>query len=100
MGYIYTVLWFITALLLFFKFRKESRIVYVLSGYFIYLGFWWLANQLLEADLMNGIYGWIFRGVSLVMLIILAVVYLLEKRSSAAKTTEIENPQAADTESH
>lgn len=91
MGYLYTVLWFLTALLLFVRFRKESRIVYVLSGYFVFLGFWWLANQLLETDLMTGIFGWIFRGVSLLMLIVLGIVYFLEKRSSAQKASSADS---------
>lgn len=88
MGYIYTALWFVVAILLFVRFRKESRIIYVLSGYFFYAGCWWLANQLLEVDLMAGMYGWIFRGISLAMLVLLAIVYLAEKRSHTAASSE------------
>ena len=88
MGYIYTGLWFVAAILLLVRFRKESRIIYVLSGYFFYAGCWWLANQLLEIDLMAGVYGWIFRGISAVMLVALGVVYLTEKRSRTAASSE------------
>ena len=83
MGYVYAVLWFVVSALLFVKFRKESRIVYVLSAYFVFTGFWWLANQFTEADLMTGSYGWILRGVSLAMLVVLGIVYVLEKQSAS-----------------
>lgn len=85
MGYVYTALWLLAALLLFVKFRKESWLVYVLSGYFLFAGCWWLANQLTEQELLSGVYGWIFRGVSIVMLVLLIVVHFLEKRSAAGK---------------
>lgn len=83
MGYVYTMLWFVVAVLLFVKFRKESRIVYVLSAYFIFTGFWWLANQFTEADMMSGRYGWVLRGVSLAMLVVLGIIYALEKQSAS-----------------
>lgn len=92
MGYIYTALWFVLAILLFVKFRKESRIIYVLCAYFLYAGGWWLANQLLEVDLMAGVYGWVFRGISVVMLVMLAVVYISEKRSHTASASEEAEP--------
>ena len=68
MGYLYSALWFIVAAVLLIRFRKESAVVYILSGYFAFAGVWWLADQLAEADMLSGIYGWILRIVSAVML--------------------------------
>ena len=38
MGYLYTVMWFMMALLLYSKFKNEGKIVYILSGYFLFAG--------------------------------------------------------------
>ena len=79
MGYVYSGLWFIMAVVLLAKFRKESKMVYVLGTYFIFLGAWWLADQLVSADMLHGTYGWVLRGVSLAAVVISGVVYYFEK---------------------
>lgn len=97
MGYVYSVLWFIIAGFLFVKFKNESRIVYVLSGYFLFAGFWWLANQIIELDLMNGVYGWVFRGISLAVLAVLFITYLLERRDASRLIEDMSTePDASD----
>ena len=92
MGYIYSVLWFLTAAVLVGKFRKESAAIYVLSVYFVYLGFWWLADELVQSDMLAGSYGWILRIVSVVALIITLIVYHIDKnireKKAAAETKE------------
>ena len=85
MGYVYSALWFLMAVLLFIRFRKVSRIIYVMCAYFLYAGVWWLCNELIDINLMSGIYGNIFRGVSIGMLILLGLVYFLEKKAKSAK---------------
>ncbi|MBQ3928766.1 MAG: hypothetical protein II711_01570 [Clostridia bacterium] len=81
MGYVYGGLWFLLAILLYVRFRGEGKIIYVLSGYFIIMGIWWVANQMIEGvNLMTGMYGWIFRGISAVMLIALVIVYIYDRR--------------------
>ncbi len=85
MGYIYAALWFITAFLLLIKFRKESIVVYVLSLYFLFLGVWWTADQVSGVDMMNGIYGWVLRCVSLAALVAVGIIYAVEKTSKLKK---------------
>ena len=85
MGYLYSALWFIVAAVLLIRFRKESAVVYILSGYFAFAGVWWLADQLAEADMLSGIYGWILRIVSTVMLIGVGIVYVIEKNLKEKK---------------
>ena len=75
MGYVYSGLWFIMAVVLMTKFRKESKMVYVLSAYFIFAGIWWLTDQLAGVDMLYGTYGWIFRAVSVAALVAAGVVY-------------------------
>lgn len=88
MGYVYSALWFVIAIILIVRFRKESKIIYVLSGYFAVMGVWWLTNEFVSVDLMNGIYGWIFRGISAVVIVILIIAYFREKRNKESSSEE------------
>lgn len=89
MGYVYGIIWFVLAVLLFFKFRGEGKIIYVLSIYFMIMGIWWTANEIVSVDLMGGMYVWIFRAITFLMLLVLLVVYYRERHSySSSDTTE------------
>lgn len=87
MGYIYSVLWFIMAVVLLTKFREESKTVYVLSGYFMYAGIWWLIDQVTAFDMLHGTLGWIFRIVSVSALVVSGIVYYLEKLQKTKDNT-------------
>ena len=98
MGYLYSALWFVMAIVLFVRFRKESIVVYILSAYFVLAGAWWLVDQLVEVDMLNGVYGWILRIVSVVMLISVGVAYVVEKnlKDKKAQTAAAgKNPESA-----
>ena len=99
MGYIYSALWFLIAALLIVRFRKEGAVIYVLSVYFIFLGFWWLVNEFLPADMLNGFYGWILRGVSLLALAAAFFVYRAGKSRKTADSPVKEAQISAETES-
>ena len=79
MGYVYALLWFVIAVVLFVQFRKESRIIIGVSAYFVFLGIWWLANQIVSVDLMGGIYVWILRGVSALVLVVCMAGYVFQR---------------------
>ena len=78
MGYVYCTLWILMAVLLFTKFRKKSKVIYVLCIYFLFAGVWWFLNDFLQISMTTGVYGNILRGVSLGMLILLGIKILLE----------------------
>ena len=88
MGYFYAVMWLVAGLLLIFTVSKENKIFYFLGAYFLYMGAWWGVNEYLtEINLFDGVYGWVFRGISAVVLIITGVfyvknIYLPEKRKN------------------
>ena len=88
MGYIYSLLWFVTAYILFFRFRKESAVIYILCLYFVFLGVWWLVNQFTSTDMMNGVYGWTLRIVSVGVLAAGGVTYHFEKNRKAKQEQE------------
>ena len=80
MGYVYSALWLIIAVMLFFRFRKENKVVYLLSLYFIFLSVWWFIDEFVAGiNLMDGTYVWILRLVSAVMLTICLIIYLFER---------------------
>ena len=62
MGYVYSALWVLIALMLFFRFRKENKVVYVMAVYFIFLGTWWFIDEFVTGiNLMEGAYVWVLR---------------------------------------
>ena len=79
-GYIWAVLWFVLAAYLFYMGFKRSKTFFIAAPFFVFLGGWALADIFLEQNLMEGIYGWIYRGVALVVLVIYLAVYFKYKR--------------------
>ncbi|MBQ9679138.1 MAG: hypothetical protein IJV48_00435 [Ruminococcus sp.] len=77
MGYVYTVVWFLLAAYLIYSAVKRYRmpIMYILSGFMVFLGVWELINTLSPIDLKSGVYGWIYRGVAAVILILCLIWY-------------------------
>ncbi|MEE1155749.1 MAG: hypothetical protein UH241_11395 [Acutalibacteraceae bacterium] len=70
MGYLYATAFALSGIfLLIFSFKKkEYRILLVASIYFIFMGIYWCANELLpNIDLMGGVYVWIIRFISLLV---------------------------------
>ena len=86
-GYVYAVTFLIIAVYLFIQAFKNHKILFMLSGYFLFMSGWYLANELLTTvNLFEGIYSWIFRGVALVVLIICAIVYVIYRRNKQDET--------------
>ncbi len=107
MGYLYSALWFLMAIVLLGRFRKESITIYILSLYFTFAGVWWLVDQFVETDMISGYYSWILRVVSIAMLGITGVAYAIEKglkekkeKANAENTKDIETGHSvpSDTE--
>ncbi|HHZ06753.1 MAG TPA: hypothetical protein GX401_08240 [Clostridiales bacterium] len=80
MNYIFSASWFLIGIYLLYQGHKTHRVFYVLGSYFIFLGGWWLTNQLIEINLMDGIYGIILRVISAIMLVIALMVYYRAKK--------------------
>lgn len=88
-SYLYVVLWFAVGLILLFRFGKENKVFYLLGGFFMLLGCWWLADAVTDSSLFEGVWGWVLRGVTAVALIIACKVYYDEtKRSREADEAE------------
>ena len=81
-SYIYVVLWYVLAAYLLYIAIKEDKFFFIPAAFFVFLGTWALVNNLIEADLMSGVYGWIYRGVAVLALISCAVKYFLSKKNN------------------
>lgn len=81
MQYVYAVMWFLIGLILIWRMRKENRVFIFAGGIFLFMGAWWLADALMpQIDLFTGAYGWIFRGVMAVALIVTVLVFFRQKK--------------------
>ena len=80
-GWVYAVLWFVIAAYFFYLAVKEDRFFFFLAPFFVFLGAWALADELMTVDLMSGVYGWIYRGVGIVMLVICLIKHYLHKKN-------------------
>ena len=77
--YIYTTMWFIIGIALLYVGIKNKFGVttVVLSVMFIFMGVWWLIDALIpKIDMLQGVYGWIFRLVIAVFVLASALCYL------------------------
>lgn len=76
-GYVYSALWFILAIYTFYHAVKNYRFLFLISGFFVFMGGWYLADELLTGiDLFSGVYGYIYKGVAIAVLIVCVVIYL------------------------
>ncbi len=71
MGYLYTVVWFLIAGYLLYTYltRERSPILLILMGFMVFLGVWELIDVINDVNMKAGVYGWIYRGVALVVLV-------------------------------
>ena len=82
MDYVYAALWFLAGLIDLFRFGKENKIFYLLGGFFLLLGAWWLANALMGGVLFAGVWNCVMRGVTAVVLVLACVAYYKEIKKS------------------
>ena len=79
MGYLYTAVWFLLAAYMIYVTVKRYRtpIMFILSGFMVFLAVWELVNVLTPVDLKAGVYGWVYRGIALVVLVLCLVWYFV-----------------------
>ena len=82
-GYLAAAVWLlISGYLLFTAIRRErTPILFILSGFMAFMGVWELINMLTEVNMKAGIYGWIYRGVALLALILCFFWFFRSRRN-------------------
>ena len=80
-GWLYTVVWLLIAAYLIFMTitRYRKPVMFILSGFVVFLAVWELINTLTAVDMKAGVYGWIYRGVAAVVLILCLVWYFWQR---------------------
>lgn len=78
--YIYAAMFVVIGLMLLFLAAKENRAFYVAGGYFLLLGAWWYCNIRTQANLFQGTWGWVFKGITASVLLFCCYIYYLERK--------------------
>lgn len=92
MSIFYGILFFIVALMLIFRFRKENIIFLPLGIYFIIFAAWWIMDGVKpELKMFGGVTGWVIRGISAVALIICGIFYYKNQQRITAEENSEEN---------
>ena len=60
--------------------RKLSPILYILGGFFAFMFIWYLVNDLTAVDMFAGTYNYVFRGICLVFLVVVIIMYIMIKK--------------------
>ena len=85
MAYVYAGMFFLAALILIFRLGKENKIFYFTGGLFLFMSAWWLLDELLQVDLFHGTWGWVFRGVIAVAVVIIGLTYCKERKKASSQ---------------
>ena len=82
MGYLYSAVWLLIAGYLLFTAIKRNRtpILFILSGFMIFMAVWEFVNTVTAVDLKAGVYGWIYRGVGVLALIACLIWFFKSRR--------------------
>ena len=78
-GYLYTAVCLRLAAYMIYVTVKRYRtpIMFILSGFMVFLAVWELVNVLTPVDLKAGVYGWVYRGIALVVLVLCLIWYFV-----------------------
>jgi len=86
-GYMYAAIFIIAGLILIFQMSKENKIFYLAGGYFVLMGAWWGVSALKpEWEVFAGVPGIVFKVITGVVLVIIAVMFF--KINAAARKKE------------
>lgn len=86
MGYVYAAAMFLAGIFIIYFAIKENKLFCIVGIYFLLMGIYWLANELLtQIDLFAGTYGIVFRCVTAAVAVIAIVLYFLQRRKNMGK---------------
>ena len=81
MNFIYALMGFLIGIMLLIFMRKENKAFYFFSFVFIFMGLWWLLDEITTLSFFEGSLLLLFRAVMAVSLLIAIIVYVREKKS-------------------
>ena len=81
MGYVYAATWLIVGIYLIYTGAKENRLFCFLGAYFVFLCIWWLIDELLPINMLDGNYAVVLRCISGAVLLIALIIYIIQKKA-------------------
>lgn len=81
----YLVLWAGLGAYCIFMARKLSPILYILGGFFVFMFTWYLINDLTPIDMFGGTLNLVFRGICVVFLAAVVILYVIVKRKNGGE---------------
>ena len=81
MGYVYAAMWLIVGIYLIYTGAKENRLFCFLGAYFVFLCIWWLIDELLPINMLDGNYAVVLRCISGAVLLIALIIYIIQKKA-------------------
>ncbi len=88
MTIVYSVMWLIIAIYLLYLGIKDNKVFIIFSVYFLFNACWWFADYFVSAEMLHGTWGWIFRGITAVFLIIGVAVIVMQRKRGQKEDTE------------
>lgn len=91
-GYVYAGLFALIGILVIIRMRKVNKVFYFAGAIFEVMAAWWLVNSLYpELDMFHGAWGWAFRGVMLVTLLVTCYVFYRERTKGSGDVKKLED---------
>lgn len=79
-GYVYAGLFALLGILIMVRMGKLNKVFYFAGVVFEIMAAWWLINSLHpELNMFDGVWGWVFRGIMLVTLLVTCYVFYKER---------------------
>lgn len=80
--FVYTAMWFLIGIGTIYVGKKNNfgAVTPVVGIMFFFMGFWWLFDAILEVDMLSGNFGWVFKIIMAVFVLIIILLYLNLKK--------------------
>lgn len=88
MNFVYAGMGFAIGLMLLIFMRKENKAFYFFSFVFLFMGAWWLLDEITNINFFEGEYLIIFRVMMAISIIVAVLVYFKEKKISKVNSNE------------
>lgn len=93
-GYVYAGLFALLGILVMIRMGKINKVFYFVGVVFEIMAAWWLIDALYpEMDMFHGVWGWVFRGIMLVTLLVTCYVFNKERTKQPDEVKRLEDKE-------
>ncbi|MCH5202015.1 MAG: hypothetical protein J1F17_02305 [Oscillospiraceae bacterium] len=82
LSFVYPAMWFLIGIGIIYVGKKNNFGVVTPAAaiMFFFMAFWWLFDAILDVDMLSGNFGWVFRIIMAVFVLIIILLYLNLKK--------------------